>query len=256
MILLLRTGPWIPKQLVDPITLPSSIFNYKKLNIMAQSLSMQSEKKLITVDITSETVCPWCFIGKRHLNKAMDASKDLYNFRVRWHPFLLNPSAPKEGIEKTVYWKQKFGDENVEPIISRVSKACQVVGIDFKSGGLTGNTLDSHRLIAFASQQGLEKQNALVEELFLNYFTQQKYIGDRKVLLEAAEKVGITGAKEWLDDPNNGLKEINEELQTYARSVTGVPHFLINGQYKLHGAQQSETFLKAFQVAATDDKAN
>jgi predicted DsbA family dithiol-disulfide isomerase len=137
----------------------------QKLNIMAQSLSMQSEKKLITIDITSDTVCDWCFIGKRHLNKAMDASKDLYNFRVvfsshffqfsclflvsillveassislfslvincvtlgalfqvRWHPFLLNPSAPKEGIEKTVYWKQKFGDENVEPIISRVSK--------------------------------------------------------------------------------------------------------------------------------------
>lgn len=228
----------------------------RKLNIMSQSLSMQPVKKLITIDITSDTVCPWCFIGKRHLNKAMDASKDLYNFQVRWHPFLLNPSAPKEGIEKTVYWKQKFGNENVEPIISRVSKACQVVGIDFKSGGLTGNTLDSHRLIAFAGQQGLEKQDALVEELFLNYFTQQTYIGDRKVLLEAAEKVGITGAKEWLDDPNNGQKEIDEELQKYARSVTGVPHFLINEQYKLHGAQQSETFLRAFQVAASDDKAN
>eukprot|EP01018_Ginkgo_biloba_P003796 Gb_11184 [translate_table: standard] len=74
-----------------------------------------------------------------------------------------------------------------------------------------------------------------------------------QVLLEAAEKVGVNGAKEWLEDPNNGLKEINDDLEKYARVVTGVPHFLINGQFKLHGAQPSEAFLKAFQIAATDD---
>eukprot|EP01018_Ginkgo_biloba_P003797 Gb_11183 [translate_table: standard] len=143
---------------------------------MAQSLSTQPEKKLIIIDITSDTVCPWCFVGKRHLDKAMNASKDLYDFQVRWHPFLLNPSAPKEGIEKSIYYKQKFGEDRVKLITSRVIKAFQDVGVDSKSGGLTGNTLDSHRLIEFAAQQGLEKQNALVEELFLNFFTEEKYI--------------------------------------------------------------------------------
>eukprot|EP00249_Psilotum_nudum_P009035 c21666_g2_i1 orf=204-629(+) len=133
-------------------------------------------KQLITIDVTSDTVCPWCFIGKRYLERAMDAAKDTYNFEVRWHPFLLNPNAPKAGIDKMEYYKTKFGEARAALIIDRVKKAFSDIGIDFKCGGLTGSTLDSHRLIELAGQQGLDKQNALVEELFINYFTQEKYI--------------------------------------------------------------------------------
>ncbi|KAK2997395.1 hypothetical protein RJ639_024738 [Escallonia herrerae] len=89
-----------------------------------------------------------------------------------------------------------------------------------------GSTLDSHRLIHFAGQQGLDKQHDLVEVLFLGYFTQGKYIGDREFLVESARKVGIEGAAQFLENPENGLKEVNEELEKYSAGITGVPHFV------------------------------
>ncbi|CAH9084365.1 unnamed protein product [Cuscuta europaea] len=123
------------------------------------------------------------------------------------------------------------------------------LGLEYDMSGLTGNTLDSHRLIYFAGQQGQDKQHNLVDELFIGYFTQGKYIGDREFLVEAAKKVGIEGAAEYLEDPHNGLKEVNEELKQYSANISGVPHFVINGKQQLSGGQAPETFLKAFQAA-------
>ncbi|KAJ0042914.1 hypothetical protein Pint_18947 [Pistacia integerrima] len=113
-----------------------------------------------------------------------------------------------------------------------------------------GSTLDSHRLIYFAGQQDLDKQHKLVEELCLGYFTQGKYIGDREFLVESAKKVGVEGAAEFLEDPNNGLKEVKEELEKYSSRITGVPHYVINGKHELSGGQPPEVFLSAFQAAA------
>ncbi|KAJ7196894.1 hypothetical protein O6H91_02G110800 [Diphasiastrum complanatum] len=215
-------------------------------------MAIQAGKKLIKIDVTSDTVCPWCFVGKKYLEKAMDASKDQYNFEVRWHPYLLNPNAPKEGMEKREFYKRRLGEASVEPIIVRMTKMFDDLGYKFKFGGLIGNTLDSHRLIEFAGHQGADKQNALVEELFLSYFTQEKYIGDLEVLVEAAEKVGISGGvREFLEDPNAGLNEIQEQLKKYGLGVTGVPHFLIQDQYKLSGAQPPDSLLQVFQLAAS-----
>ncbi|KAJ7524520.1 hypothetical protein O6H91_17G009400 [Diphasiastrum complanatum] len=98
---------------------------------------MDIGKKLIKIDITSDTVCPWCFIGKKYLEKAMHACSNDYNFEVRWHPYLLNPTAPKEGVNKLDYYKQKFGESRIAPIIGRVTKVFNDLGIKFKIGGLT-----------------------------------------------------------------------------------------------------------------------
>ncbi|XP_031489771.1 uncharacterized protein LOC116257298 isoform X2 [Nymphaea colorata] len=212
-----------------------------------------SVKKLIRVDIVSDTVCPWCFVGKKNLEKAMNASKDLYAFEVQWHPYLLNPSAPKEGVTKIEYYKMKFGEEQSKQILSRMTKVFQGLGFDYDTSGLTGSTLDSHRLIEFAGHQGLDKQNMLVETLFLSYFCEGKFIGDRQVLLEAANKVGITGAEELLNDPNKGLAEVEEEVRKNSTFVRGVPHFTINGKHKLSGAQPPEVFLNAFQAVANEN---
>lgn len=209
------------------------------------------EKPVIRIDVTSDTVCPWCFVGKRYLEKAMDTSKDRYDFEVKWHPFLLNPNADTRGVDKMQHYKSKFGVERTAMIMDRLTKVFNDLGLSFKAGGLTGSTWDSHRLIVLAGQQGLDKQNALVEELFRNYFTEEKYIGDRDVLLEAASKAGVVGAEEWLNDPSSGVNEIQQDLHKYAKGVTGVPNFMINGRQKLSGAQPPESFLKVFEAASS-----
>ncbi|CAB4305169.1 unnamed protein product [Prunus armeniaca] len=176
-------------------------------------------KKLIQIDIISDTVCPWCFVGKKNLDKALEASRDRYDFEVRWHPFQLNPNAPKEGVDKKRYYEEKFGSGMSGRMESRMS-------------------------------EGHEKQHELVGELFLGYFTQEKYIGDREFLLESARKIGVEGAAEFLEDPNNGLNEVNEELKKYTKDINGVPHFLINnGKQELSGGQPPEVFLRAFEAA-------
>ncbi|XP_062009749.1 uncharacterized protein LOC133726252 [Rosa rugosa] len=206
-------------------------------------------KKLVEIDIISDTVCPWCFVGKRNLDKAVEASNGRYDFRIRWHPYQLNPNAPKEGLDKRKYYEQKFGSDMSAKMGNRMSEIFRSHGLEYDLSGLTGNTLDSHRLIYFAGQQDLAKQHDLVGELFLGYFTQAKYIGDREYLLECARKVGVEGAAEFLEDPNNGLNEVKEDLNKYSGSINGVPHFVINnGKQALSGAQPPEIFLKAFEV--------
>ncbi|KAI5340714.1 hypothetical protein L3X38_019988 [Prunus dulcis] len=207
-------------------------------------------KKLIQIDIVSDTVCPWCFVGKKNLDKALEASRDRYDFEVRWHPFQLNPNAPKEGVDKKRYYEEKFGSGMSGRMESRMSEIFRGHDLEYNLSGLTGNTLDSHRLIYFAGLQGHEKQHELVGELFLGYFTQEKYIGDREFLLESARKIGVEGPAEFLEDPNNGLNEVNEELKKYTKDINGVPHFLINnGKQELSGGQPPEVFLRAFEAA-------
>nr|GMD51848.1 DSBA oxidoreductase family protein isoform 2 [Ipomoea batatas] len=219
-----------------------------QFGFMAQSSANSSGRKLIHIDISSDSVCPWCFVGKRNLDKAIASSKDQYDFEIKWHPFFLDPSAPKEGVSKKEFYLRKFGARS-EQLGQRMSEIFKGLGMEYDTSGLTGNTLDSHRLIYFARKQGQDKQHKLVEELFIGYFTQGKYIGDKEFLKEAARKVGVEGAEEFLEDPNNGLKEVNEELQQYSSNISGVPHYVINGKYKLSGGQPPETFLQAFQTA-------
>ncbi|XP_024394150.1 uncharacterized protein [Physcomitrium patens] len=211
-------------------------------------------KKLIRVDVTSDTVCPWCFVGKKHLEKAIEACKDRYDVEVKWHPFFLNPDASVKGVNKKEYYRSKFGEGRMHMIVDHVGAAFANLGYKFSIGGETGSTLDSHRLIELAGRQGLKKQNALVEELFVNFFTEEKYIGDKNVLVAAAEKVGIEGAREFLDDPQAGLKEVLAEERKFRRGVSGVPHFVIDGRYQVSGAQPPEVFIEAFEISVILDK--
>lgn len=211
-------------------------------------------KKVIRVDVTSDTICPWCFIGKKHLEQAIAASTDRYDVEVKWHPFFLNPDASVEGVNKMEHYKSKFGEGRMQMILDRVGGAFANLGYKYSMGGKTGSTLDSHRLLELAGRQSLEKQNALVEQLFLNFFTQEKYIGDRSVLVAAAEKAGVEGAREFLEDPQAGLKEVLAEERKFRRGVSGVPHFVIDGRYQISGAQPLEAFLEAFEVAAKSRK--
>ncbi|KMZ64035.1 DSBA oxidoreductase family protein [Zostera marina] len=208
-------------------------------------------KKFIQIDVSIDTVCPWCFVGRHNLQKAMDTSKEKYDFEVRYHPFFLNTSAPKEGVKKSVYWKQKFGAKNSEHMESRMGQIFRSLGYEYDLNGLTGNSLDSHRLIQFAGKQGYDKQNLVVKELLINYFIEGKYIGDKQVLLDAAAKVGIEGASELLDDPMKGVKEVDDDLRKYSANISGVPYFVINGERHLSGGQPPEAFQVAFESVAS-----
>ncbi|KAK6913395.1 DSBA-like thioredoxin domain [Dillenia turbinata] len=214
-----------------------------------QTMANNSGKKLIRIDVSSDSVCPWCLVGKRNLDKAIALSKERFDFEIKWHPFFVIPSMPKEGINKREFYKQKFGSR-AEQIGARMTEVFRGIGLEYNLDGLTGNTLDSHRLIYFAGQQGLDKQHNLVEELFLGYFTQAKYIGDQEFLVQCANRAGVEGAAEFLADPNNGVEEVNAELKKYSKHITGVPHYVINGKHQLSGGQPPDAFLRAFQVAA------
>eukprot|EP00271_Cylindrocystis_brebissonii_P015057 TRINITY_DN3699_c0_g1_i1.p1 TRINITY_DN3699_c0_g1~~TRINITY_DN3699_c0_g1_i1.p1 ORF type:complete len:219 (-),score=63.20 TRINITY_DN3699_c0_g1_i1:371-1027(-) len=213
---------------------------------------------LLHVDITSDTVCPWCFVGKRNIDEAIAAVRDKFEVQTEWHPYLLNPDAPVEGRDKKQYYHEKFGVARTLNMTENMAKMFKERGLDFKMGGKTGSTLDSHRLLVLAGKQSLQKQNELVEELFKNYFAEEKYIGDRKVLLEAASKVGVEGAEEWLADKSSGVKEVNEALALVAHhNIRGVPFFVIgipggdHGKVSVSGAQPAEVFIKAFEKAAS-----
>uniref|UniRef100_A0A7N0T8H1 DSBA-like thioredoxin domain-containing protein n=2 Tax=Kalanchoe fedtschenkoi TaxID=63787 RepID=A0A7N0T8H1_KALFE len=244
-------------QCFSPCTFPvfSSLLQnncrYKRFMAHSANLNANAGKKcLIRIDVSSDTVCPWCFVGKKNLEKAIEFTKDQYDFEVRWHPFFLNPDAPKEGIEKRKFYEDKFGSRS-QQIVNRMYEIFKGIGLEYNMSGLTGNTLDSHRLISFAGNQGLEKQNKLVDELFLGYFTQGKYIGDRNFLVDAANKAGVEGAAEFLADPNSGLQQVQDELRKYSSDISGVPYFVINEKVRISGGQPPENFIRAFHVAAS-----
>lgn len=208
-----------------------------------------------TIAVTSDTVCPWCYVGKNKLeagikayNAAQSASDD--NFNVSWHPFYLNPDAPKTGTDKQAMYESKFGAERTAAIQQRLSGEGSKVGIKFKYGGKTGNTRDSHRLIAMAGKTGGTKlQNRVVEELFKGYFEEEQDITDLQVLKKAGLDAGLEEAQvdEWLGG-NAGGKEVDEEVNVARASlVTGVPHFVINGKYEIQGAQDAEGFRRIFE---------
>ncbi|XP_010450854.1 PREDICTED: uncharacterized protein LOC104732947 [Camelina sativa] len=230
---------------------PASSFlqSFPEKLLMAESTSNTASKKLIQIDVSSDSVCPWCFVGKKNLDKAIDASKDRYNFEIRWRPFFLDPSAPKEGVSKKEFYRQKYGNR-YEGMFAQMTKVFKGLGLEFDTSGLTGNSLDSHRLIHYAGKQAPEKQHELVEELFIGYFTQGKFIGDREFLVDTANKVGIEGAEELLSDPNTGVTEVKEELAKYSQNISGVPNYTINGKVKVSGAQPPEIFQNAFKAAS------
>lgn len=143
----------------------------------------------LTIDIVSDVVCPWCYIGKRNLEAALQQLPDS-NIEVRWHPYQLDPTIPPEGIARRVYLERKFG-ARVDEIYTRVAAAGRQAGLDFAFDRIerSPNTLDAHRLIRWSQSVG--KQDAVVERLFRAFFIEGRDIGDRAVLVDAASEAGM-----------------------------------------------------------------
>jgi predicted DsbA family dithiol-disulfide isomerase len=203
----------------------------------------------LTVDIISDVICPWCYIGKRRMEKAIATLDRQHEVRVHWLPFQLNPSMPKEGINRREYRTAKFGSwERSLELDAKMVEVGESEGIHFAfdRNERTPNTLDAHRLIWLADKQGC--QDAVVEALFRAYFTDGRDIGNPQILIEVVAEAGLNRHQaELLLNGDEGMEAIREAGEMARRfRVEGVPFFIINGKITLSGAQPSEAFVEAF----------
>lgn len=211
------------------------------------------------VDIYSDTICPWCFIGKRRLERAL-AVRPQPDLAFRWRPFQLNPDMPAEGMERQRYLALKFGGvENAQRVYDHIASAGQEEDIAFNFAGIgrTPNTLDSHRLIRMAEESEAVEANLLVQALFDAYFLEGRDIGQAEVLSEIAAGVGMDrAAVERLLAGDEGIDAIRAE-DAFARNsgITGVPCFVFNTRYALPGAQPPEVLLRMFDTMHSENDA-
>ncbi|MFV0281779.1 MAG: DsbA family oxidoreductase [Rhodoblastus sp.] len=203
------------------------------------------ERGAIAIDIVSDAVCPWCYIGKRNLEAALNELPDL-DVEIRWRPYQLDPTIPPEGLDRQAYMQRKFGARSGE-IYGRIKQAGAAAGLDFafEDIAVSPNTLDAHRLIRWAASTGA--QNAVVERLFHDYFIAGKNIGDREVLLAAARDCGLDAsivADLLAGDSDKEL--VREEIASAQNiGVTGVPFFILDGKFALPGAQPPDVLKRA-----------
>ncbi|KAI9784658.1 MAG: hypothetical protein M1835_003539 [Candelina submexicana] len=206
------------------------------------------------IQIVSDTVCPWCYVGKQRMEKGIAAYKEAHpdskdTFSTNWLPFYLNPTAPTEGVDKRAYYNSKFGEGRTEQMFARLTEIGKADGIDFKYGGKTGNTRDSHRLIQLGKTKGPEVQTRVVEELFKAYFENEQDITSHKVLLDAGIKAGLgeDEVKGWLESDKGGRQVDKEVREAQLSNIHGVPNFTIQGKHELGGAQDPSAFLEIFE---------
>ncbi len=195
----------------------------------------------ISIDIVSDVICPWCFLGKRRLDKALAANAG-NDIEIRWRPFLLDPSIPKEGMPRKDYLERKFGKERLAGLHAPLMAAAAADGVPYALDAIavTPNTLDAHRLIRWSHDAG--RQHEMAERLFQIYWNEGGDIGKRDVLVKAAVDIGLdaTLVCQLLDtqaDLDVVIKEINEATEL---GISGVPTFIFANRYAVVGAQPSE----------------
>jgi predicted DsbA family dithiol-disulfide isomerase len=204
----------------------------------------------LTIEVYSDVVCPWCYIGKRRMEQALDAMKGRNHARVIWRPFQLNPTMPQAGMDRRVYLEAKFGGPGeLKAVQDRVATVGVSAGIDFAFSRIerTPNTFDAHRLIWFARQHG--RQDEVVEELFHGYFTEGLNVGQAEMLIALAVRAGLDGRKVGrLLQAGEGVEAVRqEEARGHQLGIRGVPYFVLNGKTAVSGAQPVETFVSAIE---------
>ena len=214
---------------------------------------MDQAKPVGRIDVISDAICPWCYIGKRHLERALALlDKQGLHFTVAWHPFQLNPDMPREGVDRAQYRLAKFGSaERSRQLDERITETAATVGLEFHLDKLTRtpNTLDTHRLIRLAGQHGV--QDGVVEALFEGYFCDGADIGNAEVLT----RLGVEGGLEHDDiaamlASDAGLKEVTSaDRMARNAGIQGVPSFALQGHVLFSGAVPADEMAQAFRRA-------
>lgn len=201
------------------------------------------------IDIVSDAICPWCYIGKRQLERALEMLRaEGLSFSVHWNPFQLNPDMPPEGRDRAAYRAWKFGSAaKAAELDVRIVEAAAAVGLPFRTDLMTRtpNTIDAHRLIWFAGQHGV--QDAVMEEVFKAYFTQGADIGDHAVLSACAAEAGMDAGEvaAFLAGPVADQEMRAADQAAREAGVNGVPSFFLDGYGLFSGAMPAETIANA-----------
>jgi predicted DsbA family dithiol-disulfide isomerase len=214
-----------------------------------------TDRQKLRIDVVSDVVCPWCYLGQKRLDHAMAAAPEV-DIAVTWRPFQLDPTIPAEGMDRRAYMRAKFGDEGrLRDAHARLEALGAAEGIDYAFDAITvsPNTLDAHRVIRWAGAAGPELQNKLMRDLFSAYFERGENIGDHGVLAQAAGVAGLDRAVvESLLASDADRDAVAEEAATASRmGVTGVPCFLFEGKYAVMGAQETSTLVDAIHQIAS-----
>jgi predicted DsbA family dithiol-disulfide isomerase len=198
------------------------------------------------IDVISDTVCPWCFIGKRRLMRAME-QRPAIAFDVKWRPYRLDPTVPKGGMDRQAYMRAKFGDDpmKIVEMYKLIAQEGAKDGIAFDFAAITRrpDTLDSHRLIRWAEAQGV--QDEVVERLFIAYFENGEDIGDIRVLADIADLSGMDGIEvaQMLDGDTDAALVTREDAIAHEMGVTGVPAMIFGGKLAVSGAREAEVLV-------------
>lgn len=203
------------------------------------------------VDIVFDTICPWCYVGKRRLFNAL-AERPGVSPEIRWRPFLLNPQFPEEGMEQPLYLERKFGgDQRIKRMLNAVQAAgsCEGIAFAFDRIRKTPNTMRAHRLIRFAGQYGTA--NAIVEAVFAAYFVEGRDIGRIEELVEIGRRFDLKPDQlaAYLERGDDEGHVLGENARAHHLGVNGVPCFIFNDEYAISGAQETEIFLRLIDLA-------
>ena len=208
--------------------------------------------KAISVDVVSDVICPWCFLGKRRLDKALGLLEGI-KVEVKWWPFLLDPTIPTEGISRKTYLENKFGAEPLKTLHDPILAAAKADGVPYAFDKITRtpNTMDAHRLIRWSHDGG--KQHDVSERLFMAYFNLGLDIGDRAVLAKIAGEAGMDSSEISVKlDGDADIDAVTSEVErAYRMGVTGVPCFIFAQKQGLMGAQPAEVLADAIGRLAT-----
>lgn len=208
------------------------------------------------LNVIFDTVCPWCYIGKRRLERAL-ALRPKLSVSIQWHPFLLNPDMPPNGIDRSAYLIKKFGSEaRVRRIYGAISEAGQSVEIDFAFDRIdrTPNSILSHKLIRYASER--ISADSLVEDIFEAYFIKGADIGKVPVLMDLAAHHGLNldALQAYLESDLDADTVYEENVRAHRLGINGVPAFNFNGGMVISGAQEPEVLVRVMDAAsATGD---
>ncbi|KAL6047110.1 DsbA family oxidoreductase [Balamuthia mandrillaris] len=220
---------------------------------------MNAMKKKIAVKVVSDTICPWCYIGKKRLESAIQSftasSSASVEFEVRHVPYLLLPQLPKEGLDKRAFYRKRVGEERYGVMVRSLQELGKSLNIKFKEDGTIGNTVLSHRLLEYAHRKG--KQQETLEQVYKIYFEEGQNLASKDVLLAAAERAGLerTPTEQFLDGEEDldFVLMLDRELKDN-RGVHGVPHFIFNDKYAFGGAQEEAVFTSVFQKVLKDQR--
>lgn len=204
------------------------------------------------VDVVADTICPWCYVGKRRLEQALALVPGRGSgIEIRWRIFQLNPEMPEGGAERAGYLARKFGSpERVREILGYLVDCGRTAGIAFRFERIkrVPNSLNSHRLIRWAAEAG--RQEAAIETVFRFYFEEGRDIGEDEVLCEVAEAIGLdaAAARRFLASGDERRELLAEDWEFKRLGVQGVPCFIFDGKYVISGAQAPEAFLPVFDI--------